>query len=405
MCCAPLLCTQGKKSAKAEKSGGGLGIVHYAAAIVLVGVLWTQFNGTVEVASAGTAAASTPAKPLNNQKAKKSQNSKTLAAVTTPVTVNLLENGEHEGGEESSLNDESLKGLGFNLYRLNGELVRSVGQLEAGESLVKGPTEEGYSSPPPHRQHLPPRFHLLTPPAFPARLPRSHQFYWPSHEVGHRVALPWMEMPRGVPIELETLAASPRAFFVHNFMTDAETDMLIATAVDPKNPYSIRPSTTGHKSWTEGGGDSTSSVRTSMNGFDLSSPAARAIKARAFEILRVHEYQVRDSSERRPQQAADPGANTMRSDASPGLRFLARWLHETSLFDLRVRVACSVRTRTAPLPSRPSFRSRWRTASRSCATSRSRYGVLRRCLAKVPCEGALRRCLAKVSCAMGRSRY
>ena len=55
------------------------------------------------------------------------------------------------------------------------------------------------------------------------------------------------------------------------------------------NPYKIRRSTTGHKSWTqlEEGEDSSASTRTSQNGFDIDSPTARAIKRRTFALLRV----------------------------------------------------------------------------------------------------------------------
>ena len=58
---------------------------------------------------------------------------------------------------------------------------------------------------------------------------------------------------------------------------------------------SIRRSTTGHNSWTEEGGNPDdakvqNSQRTSLNGFDIATPASRAIKRRAFELLRIDQY-------------------------------------------------------------------------------------------------------------------
>lgn len=64
------------------------------------------------------------------------------------------------------------------------------------------------------------------------------------------------------------------------------------------NPYALRPSTTGHKSWTEGGEASTNSKRTSLNGFDVSSPTSAAIKRRAFALAKIDPYfEVRCSME------------------------------------------------------------------------------------------------------------
>lgn len=61
------------------------------------------------------------------------------------------------------------------------------------------------------------------------------------------------------------------------------------------NPYALRPSTTGHKSWTDGGEASTNSQRTSLNGFDVSSPTSAAIKRRAFALAKIDPYfEVRD---------------------------------------------------------------------------------------------------------------
>ena len=57
--------------------------------------------------------------------------------------------------------------------------------------------------------------------------------------------------------------------------------------------YSIRRSTTGHKSWTQEGGNTKSaqnSQRTSLNGFDIATDASKRVKRRAFELLRIDKY-------------------------------------------------------------------------------------------------------------------
>ena len=69
-----------------------------------------------------------------------------------------------------------------------------------------------------------------------------------------RIEVPGVVSPSGKPIILETLSHSPRAFYVHNFMSPKETDKLIAYSTSSKNPYKMAKSTAGtHKSWSEGG--------------------------------------------------------------------------------------------------------------------------------------------------------
>jgi len=80
---------------------------------------------------------------------------------------------------------------------------------------------------------------------------------------------------------------------VHNFLDEEEVEALTSFAQSEENPYSLRPSTTGHKSWTEGGEGNVNSQRTSENGFDISSPTAIAVKRRAFELARLDGYDER----------------------------------------------------------------------------------------------------------------
>ena len=75
-------------------------------------------------------------------------------------------------------------------------------------------------------------------------------------------------------------------------MSDDEVKTMIAASTSADNPYSLRPSTTGHQAWTEGDGAAaqTNPTRTSENGFDLSSSAATAVMRRAFKLLRIKRY-------------------------------------------------------------------------------------------------------------------
>ena len=119
------------------------------------------------------------------------------------------------------------------------------------------------------------------------RQPGKH-FVWPGYAIGHRFAVPDVQSPVAErPIELEMYSRSPKVFHVHNFLSAEEVRFLVKKAQSKDNPYSIRPSTTGHKSWTQGGEAEVASTRTSHNGFDVDSPTAMAVKRRAFELLRI----------------------------------------------------------------------------------------------------------------------
>lgn len=119
---------------------------------------------------------------------------------------------------------------------------------------------------------------------------QTRHFQWPGTEKGHRVVV--ADVPTydaaAPTIELETLSINPGIFYVRNFMSSAEADALVSRATSSNNPYSIRPSTVGHQSWTQGSGaSSTDNTRTSENGFDLDSPTARRLKDRAWKLLRL----------------------------------------------------------------------------------------------------------------------
>jgi len=114
-------------------------------------------------------------------------------------------------------------------------------------------------------------------------------FQWPAMEKGRRLKV--ADVPyfhKDHPIEIELLSENPRVFYVHNFMSSDEANALVEKATSPSNPYSIRPSTVGHKAWTQGEGiKNTDSTRTSENGFDVDSPTARKLKQRAWKLLRL----------------------------------------------------------------------------------------------------------------------
>jgi hypothetical protein len=153
-------------------------------------------------------------------------------------------------------------------------------------------------------------------------------FIWPGYDIGHKFEVPGVQHPVPErPVQLEMMVRdchpgempgpcqspsqtgnsdpcttvgcllrprdahpqshTPKVFHVHNFLSEKEANLLVKKAQAKDNPYSIRPSTTGHKSWTQGGESSVASTRTSHNGFDVSSETAMAVKHRAFDLLRI----------------------------------------------------------------------------------------------------------------------
>jgi len=122
----------------------------------------------------------------------------------------------------------------------------------------------------------------------PQDAPLNRHFVWPGVQVGHKVTVADVPTWGSEPIELETLSMSPRVLYVKNFMSPQEADALVAKATDKSNPYSIRPSTVGHESWTQGSGaKAKTSQRTSENAFDVNSPTAVRLKDRAWRLLRL----------------------------------------------------------------------------------------------------------------------
>lgn len=113
-------------------------------------------------------------------------------------------------------------------------------------------------------------------------------FVFPSGELGRAVAVPRVSPPRGKahPITVETISSSPRVFHLHNFITEAESDSLVAYALANTDPVlGLQRSTTGAEHQV-----SFNKVRTSENAFDSVSPTARAVKKRAIQLLGMEPY-------------------------------------------------------------------------------------------------------------------
>mmetsp|Transcript_50841 Transcript_50841/g.99672 ORF Transcript_50841/g.99672 Transcript_50841/m.99672 type:complete len:457 (+) Transcript_50841:62-1432(+) len=110
----------------------------------------------------------------------------------------------------------------------------------------------------------------------------GHQhFVWPAKQ-GERRRLQGVDRQN---IELETLMDKPKVFRLHNFLSEAEVDQLVATAKSMK----MSPSTAGlHQEGAEGDNQGEIiSGRTSTNAWDQVSPMAMRIKERSFDMLRM----------------------------------------------------------------------------------------------------------------------
>ena len=80
---------------------------------------------------------------------------------------------------------------------------------------------------------------------------------------------------------METISHSPRVFHLHNFLTEGESDALVAHALADRDAITgLQRSTTGAEHQV-----SFNKIRTSDNAFDSVSPAAMALKRRAIDLL------------------------------------------------------------------------------------------------------------------------
>lgn len=121
-------------------------------------------------------------------------------------------------------------------------------------------------------------------------VPRNRYFVWPHVRPGHIVNATDRDTVNGT-ILLESLAASPRVFYIHNLFSKEEAGILINRALTTKTgPNALIRSTTGAKPREERNMSDESSVdreRTSDNAWDQSSPESMRIIRRIFDVVRV----------------------------------------------------------------------------------------------------------------------
>ncbi|KAH9184755.1 hypothetical protein AeNC1_013268 [Aphanomyces euteiches] len=117
--------------------------------------------------------------------------------------------------------------------------------------------------------------------------PELH-FVWPFVKFGHRVTVESHQSPTGKPITIESYNESPRVFLIHDFFSPEEADGLIERilAIDNEK-LKLQRSGVG----TGQGKKQYSDTRTSENAFDSVSPIAVTINKRAFDLLRMGEFQ------------------------------------------------------------------------------------------------------------------
>lgn len=197
------------------------------------------------------------------------------------LTVTVYANGQHEGGVATCIVDRAMG------YEELVDTLRAPIQ-KALDAESKFPTP-GYWL----FDHLGVRFHSAAGLEDGQRvhvLRLDRQWVWPSHGVGHKVYIddPAIKAPSGRTVEIETTDSSPRVFMINNFMDPEEADAVrdyVLTITDPE--LKLKRSGVGADGGDENGFGETSSVRTSENAFDSTSPTSQALIRRAFALLRV----------------------------------------------------------------------------------------------------------------------
>ena len=126
-------------------------------------------------------------------------------------------------------------------------------------------------------------------------VPEGRLFVWPSNAPGTTTAVPGCVEGREAsapPVVLENLHSSPRIFRVRNFLSSAESDAMIDEALSlTDDMYKLQRSGTGHVPRSSDKKTSTfAPTWTSENAFVSSSPLAARIKRRAFELLRIGDF-------------------------------------------------------------------------------------------------------------------
>ena len=92
-------------------------------------------------------------------------------------------------------------------------------------------------------------------------------------------------IPTGDPIIMQTLSIRPRVFSLTNFITEAETDILIQNALSlTDEEFRLKRSSTGAM------GYNIDKHRTSEGAFDVTSELAIVLKKRSFDLLGIFPY-------------------------------------------------------------------------------------------------------------------
>jgi hypothetical protein len=125
-------------------------------------------------------------------------------------------------------------------------------------------------------------------------VPEGRLFVWPSNAPGTTTTVPGCVEGREAgapPVVLEN-HSSPRIFRVRNFLSSAESDAMIDEALSlTDNMYKLQRSGTGHVPRSSDKKTNTfAPTWTSENAFVSSSPLAARIKRRAFELLRIGDF-------------------------------------------------------------------------------------------------------------------
>lgn len=119
-------------------------------------------------------------------------------------------------------------------------------------------------------------------------VPENIVFHWPFVEIGHKVRVPGLHAKEDVWIE--SVAEVPKIFYLHNFMNKDEPDRLRERALRATGANKMEKSTTGVKLRENrdlNDPSSFSDTRTSDNAWDMSSPDAKPIIDRSFDVARL----------------------------------------------------------------------------------------------------------------------
>ena len=118
-------------------------------------------------------------------------------------------------------------------------------------------------------------------------IPRHRRWIWPVGKLREVIPLPDVSTALdGKTVALESISASPRVFYIHNFVSDEEMSAVKVSTLAIKDKYGkLQPSTVG-----AGAEMRLDPTRTSDSAFVPGSPEAMTIKKRSFELLRIDPY-------------------------------------------------------------------------------------------------------------------